>query len=313
MSHKNLKTIPYCYLIGWTSLNKFYFGVKFGKGSNPDTFWKNYFTSSSIVKKYVKNYGNPDLIEIRKIFHPSKYKSLNDAQNAAVNYEKRVLQRGKIIEKDNFLNCSANVDNRTGKRIVNHIKLRRENYSGSYFSKNGLENIKTYNSKYTKENNPMNQHEVRKKHLDSIAKKIGHNDYKSYVLFIKTNFEKYKTIKETSSKTGHSQYAIRHLLKKNFGIDYIENIRKEGLLKANQKSIISNKKRIKSNTKAEKNPNAYVWKAISPLGEIYMIFGNRIDFCKSRNIGLSLDPQKPHKRNFWEFFKICKVKDYNRN
>lgn len=310
MNHKNLKTIPYCYLIGWTKINKFYFGVKFGKGSNPDTFWKKYFTSSALVKKIRKEYGNPDIIQIRKVFKIDNYKSISESQTAAVRYEKKVIRRGKLVEKEYFLNCSSNVDNRTGERIVNHSKMRREVYSGSYFSNKGLQNIKSHNSKFSKEHNPMKRSEVKQKHLNSIAKKLGYGSYSQYVDFVKKNFEDCKTIKETSRVTGHSQYTIRHLLKKNFGDEYIYNIRKQGLEDAKRKSHETNKNRVKPDLSGKKNYNAYVWKAISPCGEVHLLFGNRIEFCKSQNIGVSLDPQKPHLRNFWEFKKICKVKDY---
>ena len=310
MNHKNQKTIPYCYLIGWSLLGKYYYGVKFGQNSHPDNFWKNYFTSSQIVKQYRTEYGEPDLIQIRKTFHVSTYNNLESAQDAAVKHEQKVLKRAKLIEKNSFLNCSSNVENRTKERIVNHTKMRQEVFNGSYFSAKGLDNIKKLNSKYTKENNPMRRREVQEKHLDSIAQKLGYKNHKEYVNYIKTAFEKYQTFKETSIKTGHSQYTVRHLLKNNFGQEYVEKIRKEGLKKAAQKGIQSNRNRIKSDMSGAKNPNAYVWEAVSPNGDIHKIFGNRIQFCKEQRIGTSLDPNSPQKRGYWEFKKICRIKDY---
>jgi len=310
MSHKNQKTIPYCYLIGWSLLGKYYYGVKFGKGSDPDTFWKKYFTSSRIVKQYRLKYGEPDIIQIRKVFSESNYDSIELAQDAAVKYEQKVLKRAKLIENENFLNCSSNVRDRTGDRIINHKKMRQETFNGSYFSDKGLETIKKHNSNYMKENNPMHNKEVQQKHLDSIARKCGYKNHKEYLNYIKTAFEKHQTIKETAAQTGHSQYTIRHLLKKNFGEEYLENIRAVGLKKATEKGIQSNRDRIKSDISGSKNPNAYVWEAISLNGEKHMIFGNRIQFCKEQGIGTSLDPEKPYKRGFWKFKKICKVKDY---
>lgn len=311
MSHKNLNTLPYCYLIGWSNLGKFYYGVKFAKNSHPDTFWKNYFTSSQIVKQYREKYGEPDIIQIRKTFPISTYKNLELAQDAAVRHEQKVLKKAKLIENKNFLNCSANVESRTKERIVNHTKMREETFNGSYFSQKGLENIKKHNSKYTKENNPMRRKEVQEKHLDSIAQKAGYENHKEYLEFVKNSFEKYKTIKETSVQTGHSQYTIRHLLKRNFGSEYLEKIRKQGLAEARQRGIESNRKRIKSDTSGSKNPNAYVWEAVSPTGKTHIIFGNRIDFCKEQGIGTNLDSNSPHKRGYWEFKKLCKVKDFS--
>lgn len=79
--NQQLQTIytPYCYLIGWTKLNKYYYGVRYAKklntlyntGCHPDDLWKTYFTSSSYVKEYRSKYGEPDLVQIRKIFNCS--------------------------------------------------------------------------------------------------------------------------------------------------------------------------------------------------------------------------------------------------
>lgn len=314
MSH-NYLIIPYCYLIGWSELYKFYYGVKFGacEPANPATFWQTYFTSSELVKRYRQKYGDPDIMQIRKIFDPNIYGSIDNAQCAAVKHEQTVIKRARLVEKPYFLNCSSNVDNRTGEQITNHTKMRREKFSGEYFSKDGLESIKLHNSKFSTKNNPMKRDDVKKKHLDSIAIKIGYKNHDEYVNFVKETFEKHKTIKGTSNNTGHSHMVILTLLRKNFGQEYIDNIRKDGLKAAKEKSKTSNRKRIKADISAHKNPNAYVWEAISPTGEIHMIFGNRHDFCKKHGIGLDLDPMKPHKRNFWEFNKICRVKDYKPN
>jgi hypothetical protein len=63
-------------------------------------------------------------------------------------------------------------------------------------------------------------------------------------------------------------------------------------------------------TLCELNYNAYVWEATSPIGKSYIVKGNRHQFCRDNNIGSSLDPKKPHLRGFWEFTKLCKVKDF---
>lgn len=158
--------------------------------------------------------------------------------------------------------------------------------------------------------NSMSCPKVKAKHLDSIAKKIGYQDHQTYLLTIKAAFEKYKTIKNTAENTGHSQYAIRHLLLNNFGKEWLESIRKVGIEDGKNKSIESNQKRPKRDSFADKNYNAWVWEAVSPSGEIIILKGNRIKFCKEQGIGTSLDKNKPHLRGFWEFKKLCKVKDY---
>jgi len=157
----------------------------------------------------------------------------------------------------------------------------------------------------------MFKSEVKAKHLDSIASKIGYQSYDSYVKSIKEAFEECKTIKGTSEKTGHAQYTIRHLLINNFGKEWIESIRKEGLVEARTRQLAKIKNKPKKDQFGDKNYNAYVWEAISPTGEVYIIRGKRLKFCKDKGIGVSLDPYKPHLRNYWQFKKLCKVKDYN--
>lgn len=67
-----MKYIPYTYLIGWTSLNLWYYGSKYGNGANPKTFWIEYFTSSNKVAYIRDKYGEPDVIQIRKTFKDAK-------------------------------------------------------------------------------------------------------------------------------------------------------------------------------------------------------------------------------------------------
>ena len=93
---------PYCYLIGWSKLNKFYYGVRYSKrmfclydsGCHPDDLWVKYFTSSQYVKEYRKKHGEPDIIQVRRCFLSAE---------KAINWEKIVLRR--ILAKSNkFLN-----------------------------------------------------------------------------------------------------------------------------------------------------------------------------------------------------------------
>lgn len=92
--------IPYTYIIGWTSQDKFYYGVQYSSKSNPSNLWKSYFTSSKYVKRFRKEYGDPDVIQIRKTF-----KTANEARI----WESKVLRRMKVIENDRFLNKTNNI------------------------------------------------------------------------------------------------------------------------------------------------------------------------------------------------------------
>jgi len=88
---------PYTYLIGWSTLNKWYYGVQYGKSAHPNNLWNNYFTSSKYVKEFRKLYGEPDIIEVRKIF---------SNKEQAIRWEFKVIQRMKIVSSCNWLNRS---------------------------------------------------------------------------------------------------------------------------------------------------------------------------------------------------------------
>ena len=92
-------SVPYTYLIGWTKHNKWYYGVRYGKKCHPDDLWVTYFTSSKIVRHCRKEYGEPDIIEIRKTF---------DSPEKALKWETKVLQRINVIKEEKWLNITNN-------------------------------------------------------------------------------------------------------------------------------------------------------------------------------------------------------------
>ncbi len=92
--------MAYTYLLGWSTLNRFYYGVRYAKGCHPDELCKTYFSSSKLVKSTIKDYGLPDIIEIRKVFD-----SVADARL----WEHKVLRRLYVVSKDNWLNKTDNI------------------------------------------------------------------------------------------------------------------------------------------------------------------------------------------------------------
>ena len=93
--------IPYTYLIGWSKLNVWYYGVRYANSCNPNDLWKTYFTSSVYVRDFRNIHGEPDVIEVRKLF--------SEKQKAQL-WEAKVLKRLKVLEKDEWLNktdCSS--------------------------------------------------------------------------------------------------------------------------------------------------------------------------------------------------------------
>lgn len=89
---------PYTYLIGWPEYNRWYYGVRYAKNCTPDDFWVSYFTSSNIVKNFITQHGDPSVKIIRKIFTGT------DSVPRARSWESRVLQRLKVMLKEEWLN-----------------------------------------------------------------------------------------------------------------------------------------------------------------------------------------------------------------
>ena len=104
MSHR----IPYTYYVFHRPTGLKYYGSKYGKNANPNTFWKpnGYFTSSKKVKKLIIEYGIDSFdAEVRKIF---------DSPDKAINYEYKFLKKVKALLKDDWLN-----DNYGGEKFRN--------------------------------------------------------------------------------------------------------------------------------------------------------------------------------------------------
>lgn len=89
--------IPYTYLIGWSKHNKFYYGRRTAKNCHPDEFWVKYFTSSKHVKQFRKEHGEPDIIQIRKIFPNNP--------TACKIWESKFLKRVNAEHNETFLNA----------------------------------------------------------------------------------------------------------------------------------------------------------------------------------------------------------------
>jgi hypothetical protein len=99
-----MEYLPYTYLIGWTNLNKWYYGAEYGMKkipcANPENLWKTYFTSSKVVEFFRKNHGEPDVIQVRKIFNIG---STEQRMENSITWEKRVLFYINIVQ-DKWLN-----------------------------------------------------------------------------------------------------------------------------------------------------------------------------------------------------------------
>lgn len=91
-----MKTIPYTYCLTHKLTGKRYYGVRYKNGCNPNDLWKNYFSSSEIVKQLIDEDGiNSFIAEVRKTFN---------TKLEAINWEKKVLKRLKVTHNDMWLN-----------------------------------------------------------------------------------------------------------------------------------------------------------------------------------------------------------------
>jgi len=88
---------PYTYLIGWSHLDRWYYGVRTAKNCDPKDLWKSYYTSSNHVKLFKVVHGDPDIVEIRKIF---------DDKEKAKRWEAKFLRKINVINNEKWLNKS---------------------------------------------------------------------------------------------------------------------------------------------------------------------------------------------------------------
>ncbi len=98
--------IPYTYRLIWTDSvtgipKMHYYGVRYAKNCHPNDLWVSYFTSSRYVTDYVKRFGNPTVIEIRKVFNTT------DRIQKAIDWEKKVLVKLKAHLRDDYINKHA--------------------------------------------------------------------------------------------------------------------------------------------------------------------------------------------------------------
>lgn len=130
--------MAFSYLIGWSKHNKYYYGARWAKDCSPADLWTTYFTSSKHVKTFRKQHGEPDIIQVRKIF---------DNVDKCRLYEHKVLARLNVLNNDKWLN--KNVNGRflpTGPMSEEHIAKRVAS-----FKKNGKRKGVVA---WTKESNP---------------------------------------------------------------------------------------------------------------------------------------------------------------
>lgn len=145
-----MSNIPYTYLIGWLKLDKWYYGVRTAKNCHPGDLWTTYFTSSKYVKEFITQYGEPDIIQIRKIFDNKEKASL---------WEHKVLRRINAVKDTKWLN-------KTDNKCIDFYNMKYNTFPGTIASANKSRG-KTYEDIF----NDPSKIEAKKKNASIIATK----------------------------------------------------------------------------------------------------------------------------------------------
>ena len=120
--------MAYTYLIGWSDKNQWYYGVRYAKNANPNELWESYYTSSKHVKAMRKEHGEPDIIQVRRVFNcPLK----------AREYEAKVLKKLNVHHDDKWLNKGWHLgtisvghhDEQTRQKISKSLRGKPKNFS----------------------------------------------------------------------------------------------------------------------------------------------------------------------------------------
>ena len=146
---------PYTYLIGWSELDKWYYGVRYAKNCNPSDLWVKYFTSSSYVHEFREQNGEPDVIQIRKIFNN---------RESALMWEEKVLRKMNVNRNNRFLNANVRgaIDfNEAVRKKMSKAKKGKgldeenNNYGNTWTVEQKQAQSKKMKGRYIGENNPM--------------------------------------------------------------------------------------------------------------------------------------------------------------
>jgi rubrerythrin len=179
---------PYTYLIGWSKLNKWYYGVRFAKkskclyetGCHPDDLWKTYYTSSDSVASFIEKNGEPDVVSVRR-----KFETADEARH----WEMRVLLKLDVKNKDMWLNSrpytpynmggwkwSEDSKNRIRKpKSKEHAKNISRGRKGIIFTDSHIENIRKATTGIEQ------SEETKKRRSDTMSKLKWWNDGSSNV------------------------------------------------------------------------------------------------------------------------------------
>lgn len=169
-----MNNIPYTYLIGWSKHQKYYYGVRYSKDCSPEDLWNGYYTSSKYVKDFREENGEPDIIEVRKIF---------ETRDEARTWEHNVLKKMNVSKKKEWLNQSDN-----SSVVLTSEMLKKRWKDGVYANRKQPDDInertgRALREKWKKEKHHSIGSTLTETHKHNISKGVR-------------NSEKYKSAKE---------------------------------------------------------------------------------------------------------------------
>jgi hypothetical protein len=234
------KYTPYTYLLGWTKLNKWYYGSRTAKahkvlydtGCHPDDLFVSYFSSSVVVKEYIANYGVPDIIQVRKTFFNAEDCKAWEHKVLSKLYKHRNFWINKRFDTAKYVTDSISVQNnikakksRTQKEqlvvsrnISKAVKLAHSNMS---------EETKKRKSEKIRQNNLNMPTETRQKIADSVSKhynSLSQSEKEAIIEKRKITFQKNKELGLHRRICGISCLCCRHYYSNKK--DFIMHIRK---------------------------------------------------------------------------------------
>ena len=249
---------PYTYLIGWTTHNKWYYGVRYAKkskclhetGCHPDELWITYFTSSEVVKNFISEHGDPDVIQIRRTFSD---------EDSAIKWEERVLKKMDVIHKLEWLNegngkaiRSVHSKN-TGKVFWNDgtTTIRSSEYPGDGWVR-GLFLTEDQKKERSESRKGKNNHFYGKTHSDEVKEKISRNN-----IIVQTgrkrSIETRRKISEAQMGKKLTDETKQKLSEINKGKKFTEESKKKmSLSRKGIKKEDSHKEKIKQANKGQK-------------------------------------------------------------
>lgn len=118
MSSSSQKTVPFTYIVGWSDLNLWYYGVRYRKGCCPSDLMTCYFTSSSIVHDLIRRHGIPDVVSVRRTFTTPK---------KALIWEQTVLRRLVSKQRDKWINRAYGRGVEFDDSVLERMSLAKKN------------------------------------------------------------------------------------------------------------------------------------------------------------------------------------------